>query len=835
LLVELFPDQAINVVEATLLAAFVQNVRGKRVAAEAINAWYGDDMAAYNAAVSTFGMQPPTPWWVKAFRWAGAGLAIAGGLLWLRRVVSAAWGAGKILPVGAGATAPGEDIPVRVLSLQEAVVAVLPALWNPRGFLAEGLAWLTEKVTSRVGKGLVAYGRTESILNLLTDVVGEEAIKEFTPWGHYWFPAVELALKVALAPAPLRAVTLLGGIPAVCVHLAIKDLPFWKRVGLHFVWDFACFWVMGEAIATVPAVAMMRTRWQVHREHYFETPWEQRVSWPNADNPGVYPFEPEEGCIRREARSHFEEKPLDKEMKVKGKIPIDPEEQSSTFVYYILPTQIPVYAPGRTDANLLAVISGRLCLAPPLEPSIQREHWAQFQFVPPSLIGDPHPPLNWEDHVDEWYAHITEGFKRKRAKRALQVLRDNWISKKDKVTLVNQVIAKTDEVLLKCGEEGVGLKPRPVVNVDPLVQARTGPELYKAAERLHEEWSWSWVERKGVILAPDSGDWVEVRMTFGSNATDVLLSDWMREALEWHPLNGVWILMAGDDSLVFIYQSGRLAVIWEGDFSMYDQSQSWGPLFAEMAVLKALGVSEEARDLLLRSSLAKIVAKGKRGDKVAIRHLHRPMRVTGGADTTVGNTITGVVGWVIVCGGLDWKKPAGDQTDWVVERFAWLGFALKLRAIHDPTEASFLKGLWVEIQDRLVWAPAPSRILKLGKALSDPCVLYPRRSRREAGAQFLNDVAASYRNFAQVPGVGGFVRRYYQRAPERDLLVSEPWKVASGFPRSPGVPEELSGMAKRYGLAEEDLWSLDTLVEGSTAYSLIVHPACAALARMDYN
>jgi len=858
LLTDLFPMRLPEILDATVWSAFLSNAAGKSYTAEAVNEIHGEDMERFNNAVSKLGVAPagsPLHKWLFV-------LGATAGIGYVVYRYSAVISSRCVNPVVAMrkvlTSAPG----LAPWAGKTAVDAVADSMWQAAGAVA---TWCQQRISHDVGNVVRATGdlmcaswrcvdgcfrlgmyRYDPLASggwsdLALRVACEETVKGVSPYGHLWFPLLEFATKLLLMPE-LSTEAVLGASLGLTMHFGIAKLPWWQRCLVHLTYDATVFTLSGflwsraflqNAPAMLPQWHLARTLWGSHVEQFYLEPWQSRGHWQPEDLTGLAPFSPKEGLLRREACAFYEQKALDPMMRISGTLPDDPEERASTYVYFILPTQIPVYAPGRTDANLRAVIEGRLCVLPPLSPHNQRVAWEEDDWLHSQLISQTHAAIVWEDWVDAWFAHVQPGFKRKRAARACAQLKDQGLLPSDKASISNDVFVKTDEVLLKIGECGVELKPRPVVNVDPLVQARAGPEIYAATERLHEEWAWTWQDRPGLFIGKHKE--LEIRLTFGSNATDVLLTEWMEEALSWHPQHGAWVLMAGDDSLVFLYHNGQLVAILEGDFSKYDQSQSWGPLLREMLILRSLGVSEEAVELLLRSALAKIVARGRHGDRVVIKHPGRPMRVTGGADTTIGNTINGVCCWVSVLVRLVWPASMREMMVRIRDLFSYYGFDLKLKILHQPTEASFLKGSWVQVKNRLYWAPAPSRILKLGKALSDPCVLYPDLDRKLAGEQFLNDVAASYRNFVQTPAVGAFVRRYYRRPARLDMFVTEPWKVMSAYPRTPGRPDDIGGLARRYELTEESLWELDALVEASSAYELIVHPALRALARVDYN
>ena len=147
--------------------------------------------------------------------------------------------------------------------------------------------------------------------------------------------------------------------------------------------------------------------------------------------------------------------------------------------------------------------------------------------------------------------------------------------------------------------------------------------------------------------------------------------------------------------------------------------------------------------------------------------------------------------------------------------FLKLGFEMKQRQ-NDPASCSFLKGMWYHTDHGLAWGPLPSRILKMGKSLTDPRTLYKTKDIRLAARRFCSDVAASYRGFIQVPFVKEFVQSFYD--PSRPVLFVPPGKTQvqdTNIGHYQLLPEAMDQICARYSCDLELLKS-----------SLALFPVC---------
>lgn len=888
LLMELFPSQMPELVHATALAAYINLSRRTSSSVNWTNLNHGENMQRFNLASAEIGTAPPKPWWrtSKGVAWLGAAALVV--LVVVRWRLARQPASSSVL--AAAVSWLHDKLTLtrsRAHSLLDRTANTFKALCAPPDMQAIRQVGVDIREGIHVSMPIKAPTKTQDLLNAVTTVTFEELIKCVSPKASFALAAYEFMEKMVLAPKGVGWALLPGALAAAAMHIAIAPLPIYLRWPIHMLWNCAAWYTVGRtmtATAAQGALGMWPTLasavrlsfvieadkdapppedewdykatwteelepipgstviWKQFVKTYYESPWAIRGDWPRLDATGHAPIEAVDAVVRREAFPSYDQKELDQNLIVKGELTPDPDELAQTFVYFMLPTNIPVYSPARTDANLIAILYGRLLVKPPLDVDSQVDSW-RMRVLPNiwkcfhgnSVHHGGHDQILWEEWKDEWMKHIKTPLKRERAKRAMEHYEKHGLHIDDRQMVSNEVFVKTDEVLLKNTDGVVEMKPRAIVNVDPVVQVELGPFMYAATQRLHQEWPWDWSTTEAFTMPHDG----EARVTFGCDATDKLLSEWMRAALLWRPEWGVWILVAGDDSLIVVYPAHGEPFFLEGDFGMFDQSESSGPLGSEMRVLSILGVPPEATARLMQSSRARYIARGRSG-RLIVEHPARPMRVTGGADTSIGNSIVNALAWFIIMRRLHLFAAAGTSLSFehaIIQEMAELGLKLKLRVHNDWQFTSFLKGRFVLVKDQIYWAPAPSRILKVGKSLRDPRQLYPeaRGDYVDAARRYLNDIAASYRKFVLLPAMNGFVHAHYRTPPKYDFAADEPWKVGSAYDVSPGTPDDLAGLAMAYGVSEDELTECDALVAATPPLSLLVSPAFAAFAAADYN
>lgn len=558
-------------------------------------------------------------------------------------------------------------------------------------------------------------------------------------------------------------------------------------------------------------------RWVSFRRHYYEQPWEMRGKWESDVQMTL--FDPSVAMAPCQPTSHYKPAEMDDAMEVQVSFVPEVDPLIVNYVCWYLPTNIPMFAPGRTDANLLSTIEARILRAPPMEPDQQQKNWEE---VVDHLI--PEPVGEWDDLVDPWLENFEVGRKYARAKAAVASVRENPVTCDEPCCLRLKVFVKTDEVLCKYDmEEGVQMKPRPIINVDPRIQATVGPYVRAITDITKRQWAWKAADRVPIVLA----NGITVHITYGADATDLKLTHWMREVMSMIRNGLAFIIVAGDDSLVIYRDFEGNLYVFEGDASMFDQSQSKGPLNHQLNTMHRCSVPLREIQILGCTFQAKYVAHSRNEvGRIIVSHEHRPMRATGGPETSWGNSKTMGEAWIHALSKLCFQN--------IQESFRFLGFDLKLKIFTDPREATFLKGMWYEIDQELWWGMLPSRFLKVGKSLRDPRTLY-KGDLRTCTKQFANDLAYSMHRFVLPPLMRQFVKRYMVAPPKRhfptDLWVEHEDGDLGPSPKM----KNYEFINQRYGL-ERDIWKeMEHLIATSELFSFLEHPGFERLALVDYS
>lgn len=656
-------------------------------------------------------------------------------------------------------------------------------------------------------------------LGVLAPVI-EEAIKRI-PWIGWLFGPLEFARKLAYG-VPFAAAA-----PTVVMHEITRRLPYGWGVFGHAFWNLSVYWIAaqfnqvmfpGPALAGCllgfyccknfmahPAAEFMQQMY--HSPNAFEWVSPNRVF---SDN---YPSEMSmiptvNGVVEKV-------KPTCPLMKVKSKH-VEMGREPDTYWYCFLANPVPLRVPKRSDFNLMLVVTHRVLAAAPLDPVVQKTRWKKLPDVVPYVTE----PLIWKELVEPWIDHFEEGMKKKRYLDALSQYErqgDCYLSMGYNWT---EVMVKTDEALCKMEADGrVLLKPRCIANVHPSVQLDLGPILYGATDRFKTYWCpfnpYTLKYRKKKFF-----------LSYAGASTDRDLSEWWLLA-QHVEMDEYYVMVSGDDSIIVTRDCLGLK-IFLGDFGMFDQSQSFGPLKYERRQLFRLGVSPYYLEKLkIMSSLPYRVVFKNMISKLSIDRSCRPIRDTGGPDTSIGNSINNAAAWVYSL-SLSAQQP-------IEKTMQELGLDLKLKIVRNIEDADFLKGTWYPVQhDRYdhYWGPLPSRLLKVGKSLRDPRTLY-QGSYEQAAEQFLNDLACGYSSYLEVPLLRVFIRTFHKREKLRNLI--EIYKItASPEPKPPLLPGAFDMLARRYKVELLDLQEFEASYP-KEIFSYHCHPLYERMAMVDYS
>jgi hypothetical protein len=554
------------------------------------------------------------------------------------------------------------------------------------------------------------------------------------------------------------------------------------------------------------------------RQLYYYSPWPDRKVEPSGFK-RTTPFPERLARTPTSQLSYWlSQKPVCPDMKMTGSIPL-PGPDPNTHFTWILPTNVPGYVPSRSDENLLAVVEARVLIAPPMQPEIQ---WAFWHDVDIFVRREQH--IHRDEWVQPWLEHFNDSMHRKRYTRALKTIESEGVGCIKAALKTTKVMVKCDELLTKtedlAGQIHAVMKPRLIANVNEIPQAWVGPEIFAATMNLKKQWP--------VEPDPWHVNGTEVYITYGCGLSDVELTRWLRFALI--PKKNAWhIIVAGDDSLVLVWDNYKLTV-HEGDAAMYDQSQSKGPLEFESRVLYVLGVSGSVRDVLHDLTYADYVAYSRdfsSKNKVTVSRKLRPIRDTGGSNTSSGNSC--VMAHALI------HALKQDRTN-IIPGMARLGLSMKVKTFSSIDQATFLKGMWYRTVDSdYFWGPLPSRILKVGKCIKDPKDLYSAHTKdfKEACKLFLNDVACGYDFFMEVPLIRVFIKNFKMR--DQILDLQEQYHTLAEKCLKPKPHFDIwEQLCLRYGLTQQEFLEAEALYP-SDPFHFIEHPVYHVLNQVDYN
>jgi len=814
----------------------------------------------------------------------------------------ATWGWAKLLGLAAGAVVL--LLVARRLARRNPVMgsaSLLPTLVNYIKRIpipTNTIKWLSTP------RGAVYHNFVrDSFLNLVVAPVCEEGIKRLMNWGGYGMtmPLIEFGSSILLEGRSITIRYLLLRIFVLYLHKRWLVLPFTQGVVAHFGWNLLChicheinglydpnsatFWklrLISRAIERAGPASMAKVgylfllllsfaagafflrqrvlakntayglNYYAHwKKLYYETDWENRVvdqDAPRGNYVIIDPRVPESATssiVANVAEGHL--------FKISGelfKIPF--VEKPVTYFYHLLPTSFPGYVPQVNYQNLIVAIASRLLKPPPMTPTIQEANWKNVErrygedLINRWFEAVRHtysPP--WEDVIDAWVEHFKSSKKRRQYADIVRQLREGRL--KMTTPTSTDVFLKHDELLLQAKwsktrlDEALvhSMKPRLISNVHPTFQAKVGPYIQHAQDVMKDTLSNEQPPRTFLIR----GKQFYIHLSCSGSGTDQELTTWMQNVIsrKYCPIGcrGIAIKCSGDDSIVAEFYPTHM-VFWEGDASMFDSSQSKGPLKFQYLMMHCLGVDASITLSLYKVAHATLVVRPKKNDYdfdiLRVDRSQRPHRDTGGADTYIGNTLVMLAAWYFVVRSI-WELQDDLDLGSLETNFSYLGFAMKFRT-GKQTDVTFLKGMWYPTDsDGLVWGPLPSRVLKAGKSLSCPTDLYPNVGLVTASGFYLRDVASSYSTFLPVPILRAFVQRFAADVKPHPMTAIKEFSVqGTGLYRNCKITEDaVAQVCHRYDIDETDIAQVEYQYSVAEPLELISHSAFSALALVDYN
>jgi len=479
-------------------------------------------------------------------------------------------------------------------------------------------------------------------------------------------------------------------------------------------------------------------------------------------------------------------------MKIEDALDCLPGGGNNTM-FPILITNGLLWQPANNARNLLASALWRthndpFVGFPPF--AVRFDNWHSLQNIYEKLI------YNWVDHLltVEECADLM-GQRGKRILAAYQKVKEGNLKKHTKT-----ITLKWNETLPvdKDCNGVITMKPRAIINLDPRIHALMAPFSRAMTDVMHEIF-----DGKFHSIGKYS-----VRIFFAAGSTHEQLSE-LGNALN---SSDIVIAASGDDSVVAWggYPLAARSTFSEADQSQFDHTQDEGPLSLACFWMRKLGAPEEFLDLVKFCC---------RSDYTSRKH---DFSSTGGAGTQMptGITLTTLLNSMATI-AMYLFTIANESTD-LVHSARQLGFKVKLVNCDDIRQLTFLKGWWVDSLSvgELIWLPLPSAVVKLGKLLKDPCLIFKDKNPHSSYSKACYALAKSYGQVPfEYPILGVFLKQLlycssqglYDK-PVHGLAVLESWKPVVQDYHIIDVDSCRAAMCARYDITRSDIERVEKLI-----------------------
>ncbi len=499
------------------------------------------------------------------------------------------------------------------------------------------------------------------------------------------------------------------------------------------------------------------------------------------------------------------------------------EDRANNVVYPILATNRLLWAPANTAKNLLVSLLTRTHRDPFEGRNDEKERHMRWTKVAIAMVdsgvfvGNEHRQYT----IEESAAMMGSRGNRILAANQVDMLQGPIHLKKSASLKWNETISAR-----KVFGNVTTMKPRPIVNLDPIYHARTSPFARSVTDHLHQVFD-------GKIFVIGK---VSVRIHFASGYNQDKLS-----LMSADFFTGIACIAAsGDDSVAYIPGVGFV----EADQSMFDQSQDDGPLkHYGFRWMKQAGLPDEFISLVYecctkRYTVRKhrLQVKGKAGTQMP----------TGITMTTAINSMDTIAMYVYLLIESQTRSLTVDQAGHE------LGFTVKSQTKSNFGELTFLKGWWrQDVCGTLTWLPLPSAVLKLGKILRDPVditktdktIKGKRSTTRLSAVEAVRQVAFCLaRSYGLVPldypVFGAFLAALLRLGsdPGRNLgHLEESWKPKVTTIIVLDREEAVAAMVERYSIEPSWIEEVESLFNGlSSLPAYVEHPLFDRLCDLDY-
>jgi hypothetical protein len=383
---------------------------------------------------------------------------------------------------------------------------------------------------------------------------------------------------------------------------------------------------------------------------------------------------------------------------------------------------------------------------------------------------------------------------------------------------------KHDELICKKVEQGMEyIRPRSIINLDPVAHTRTTRWSRMIANKLHQICDGKTILEFGAV---------KIRIIFASGYTWEQLNeamDIMRNTRE------TVLMVAGDDTVLKLgEQFGDLeGELIEGDFTKIDITQD-DPILISAASqwLEKLGVPESTQHLYFE-----LVKKMHRisYQEWKIRFTTEAIMPTGMTLTTVYNSTTSMQAL-----GEYARQKYHDREKQPEAVIRELGLQIKVKKVKEYTQVSFLKGWWQEdILGNLVWLPLPSCILKLGKTFREPCEIMKVKDVNKALAMCAYSLACSPGKIPlNYPIVTTYLKQLKKLSIKTNIdVLEEKFKRIKITERVDlDFPKVVNNIMNRYSIEIQELKEIEQLWMTIQELPMFIsHPALLRLRDIDYG
>lgn len=454
------------------------------------------------------------------------------------------------------------------------------------------------------------------------------------------------------------------------------------------------------------------------------------------------------------------------------------------------------------------------------------KHWRKSTDFMLRLLGERRhlwsDPEDGKEYlsVEEWIDNYSSASKRLRAKRAYESIEDGTIN------VTSDIFLKSDEVLFNKPD----MKGRTVKAVHTTVQVLAAEEKDLAMRRLKMAFSEHFKVKD-----------YSVSFAVGSGRTPEEISVWFNtEMKRMESDNSMAFIFAGDDTFFIVNLKGKL-FYGEIDFSKYDRTQGKHALSAAIRIEHALGMAVETCDAMYCSYISSSKYEEKSLNYKA--RISMPVqRATGGPDTTIGNTINNMLS---IIHSLHRVETLEDIPRMQKE----MGFQSKFFMDNELMGKTFLKGGFFlkKDQENFTWLPLPSQILKIGKIMTDPKLIFKHVGEKQARvlaavgmAKGLGTVPINY------PILGPFINMYLKIGfltfgdtdhlftSENLRFFKDEHKMQLTENNQIDIDYAYGFMLARYGLERQEIEEFHELLHGIRDLPVVInHPINQAL-EIDY-